>query len=150
MADLTPEGFAKLKNELEELKKVRRPEIAQRLKEAIAFGDLSENAAYHEAKEAQGFLEGRILELERIIRSVKLIEKTSGQDRVETGARVIVSLDDEKMEFQIVGSREADPSQNRISGDSPLGSQLMGKRKGDSGKLKLGNREIKYRILEIK
>jgi transcription elongation factor GreA len=150
MSDLTPEGLEKLKKELEYLKTVKRQEIADRLKQAIAFGDLSENAAYHEAKESQGFLEGRILELDKTIRSAKLIQKNGQQNFVALGSRVRLLINDEETEFEIVGPKEANPLEGRISGESPLGQAILQKRKGETGKVKIGERETKYKILEIK
>ncbi len=148
MSDFTSGGLEKLKQELECLKTSKRKDIAERLKQAIAFGDLSENAAYHEAKEAQGFLEGRILELTEIVREAKVIQKsTSG--RVALGSKVLLEIDNEKQEFEIVGPNEANPIKGRISDVSPLGTELMGKKTGDSGELKTPAGKTKYKILEI-
>lgn len=148
MSDLTPEGLEKLKKELEYLKTTKRKEIAERLKQAIAFGDLSENAAYHEAKEAQGFLEGRILELTETVREAKIIQK-SVSGRVALGSKVLLEVDNEKEEFEIVGPNEANPIKGRISDVSPLGNELMGKKAGDSGELKTPAGKTKYKILKI-
>lgn len=150
MTDLTPEGLTKLKEELEKLKTVGRKDLAQRLKEAISFGDLSENAAYHEAKEAQGFLEGRILELEKNIRSARLIKPTTQNNYVEIGSKFVISLDGESLDLEIVGPKEADPSRGRISSESPLGQTILRKGKGETGKVKVGERETTFKILEIK
>ena len=148
MADFTAEGLEKLKQELEYLKTTKRKEIAERLKQAIAFGDLSENAAYHEAKESQGFLEGRILELTKIIREAKIIQK-SASGRVALGSKVLLEIDNEKQEFEIVGPNEANPIKGRISDNSPLGAELMGKKAGDGGELKTPSGKTKYKVLEI-
>ncbi len=148
MADFTPDGLEKLKKELEYLKTTKRREMAQRLKEAIAFGDLSENAAYHEAKESQGFLEGRIIELQHNIKGAKIIQKNvSGV--INLGAWVLLEIDSEKQKFEIVGPSEADSIQGKISDVSPLGKELMGKRAGESGELKTPTGITKYKILEI-
>jgi len=139
MTDLTSGGLEKLKKELDRLKTAGRTEMAERLKHAISFGDLSENAAYHEAKEAQGFLEGKILELEKIIRSAKVIKETSQKDYVEIGSKILLLLDDQEMELEIVGSNEANPLKGKISGESPLGQTILRKRKGESGEVKIGD-----------
>lgn len=148
MTDFTPEGLEKLKKELEYLKTTKRREIAQRLKEAIAFGDLTENAAYHEAKESQGFLEGRILELQHNIKGAKVIQKNSS-GVVSVGAWVSLEIDDEKQKYEIVGPNEADSIQGKISDASPLGKALIGKRTGERGELKTPTGITKYKILEI-
>lgn len=146
MDEFTLEGLLKLKKELEFLKTAKRKEIAESLKHAIAFGDLKENAAYHEAKESQGFLEGKILELERILRNANVIKKSNG-DTVCLGSRVLFTLDQEQMELEIVGANETDPSKGKISSQSPLGQELMGKRKGQTGQLKTSG--ARYKILEV-
>jgi transcription elongation factor GreA len=148
MADFTPEGLEKLKKELEYLKTTKRKEIAERLKQAIAFGDLSENAAYHEAKESQGFLEGRILELQKNTRGAKVIQK-SASGVINLGAWVSLEIDDEKQKFEIVGPSEADSIQGKISDASPLGKALIGKRAGESGFLETNNRKIKFKIVSV-
>lgn len=148
MTDFTAEGLEKLKKELDYLKTTKRREIAQRLKEAIAFGDLTENAAYHEAKESQGFLEGRILELQKNIKGAKVIQKSSS-GIVSVGAWVSLEIDDEKQKFEIVGPSEADSLQGKISDASPLGKALMGKRAGESGSLEIANRKIKFKIVSV-
>jgi len=150
VTDLTLEGLEKLKKELDFLKNTKRPEIAQRLKEAIAFGDLSENAAYHEAKEAQGFLEGRILELEKVVRSAKIIQKSPQNKYVQLGSSVSLILNGEKTEMEIVGPREANPLEGRISAESPVGQAILGKRKGEKGIVKMGENQTQYQIIEIR
>jgi len=148
---LTPEGLEKLKKELDYLKRVKRKEIAQKLKHAISFGDLSENAAYREAKEAQAFLEGKILELEDIIRSANVFKsKKNGQ--VEIGSRVLIKSNHDKqiLKFKIVGAPETDPLEGKISYESPLGKALFGKHKGAIIKVKTPEGKIQYQILEIK
>ncbi|OHA61968.1 MAG: hypothetical protein A2117_00175 [Candidatus Wildermuthbacteria bacterium GWA2_46_15] len=149
MTDITQKGLEEFKKELGYLKTAKRQEMAERLKHAISFGDLSENAAYHEAKEAQGFLEGKILELEKIIRSAKVIKETSQKDYVEIGSKILLLLDDQEMELEIVGSNEANPLKGKISGESPLGQTILRKRKGESGEVKIGDNKTKYKILEI-
>jgi len=146
---MTGPGFESLKEELRWRQQEERPRIIEAISEARAHGDLSENAAYHEAKEAQGFLEGKILELEKIIRSAKVIKETSQKDYVEIGSKILLLLDDQEMELEIVGSNEANPLKGKISGESPLGQTILRKRKGESGEVKIGDNKTKYKILEI-
>ncbi len=146
---LTPEGLEKIKKELDYLKNVKRKEIAQRLKRTASMGDLSENAAYHEAKEAQGFLEGRILELERLIKEAKVVKKNDRTGWVQIGSTVILSLDHEWEKFKIVGTAEADPLNGKISLDSPLGKALLDKPEGATVTVETPNGKIKYKIVKI-
>ena len=124
---LTPEGMAKLKKELEHLETIGRKEMAKRLKHAASFGDLSENAAYDEAKEAQAFLEGKILELKETIKQAQLVQKKRQVDKVQIGSAVVLTSSNGQEKFQIVGAEEAEPSQGKISYQSPLGKALLGK-----------------------
>ncbi len=131
---LTPEGLLNLENELEDLKVVRRREVAEKIKTALDFGDISENSEYDEAKMEQAQLEERILKLENMIRNASIIdEKSLSTNKVSLGTRVLVKdLEfEEEMEFTIVGSAETDPLEGRISNESPLGSALLGKAPGD-------------------
>src|SRR5215831_7443084 len=128
---LTAEGEAKLKVELAELKGPRRDELAQRLRSAIQMGDLSENADYHKAKEDQGFLEGRIQEVESILRNAVIIEK-SQSDVVNVGSHVTIQEENFEPEtFYVVGAKEADPRNGKISNESPIGSALLNHKAGD-------------------
>src|SRR6185503_16965543 len=128
---LTPEGAAKLKAELTELKGPRREELAQRLRSAIQMGDLSENADYHKAKEDQGFLEGRIQEIEAVLRTAIIVEKTHS-DVVMVGSTVTVQEESFEPEtYYMVGAKEADPRNGKISNESPIGRALMDHRAGD-------------------
>jgi len=145
---LTQEGLKKLKKELAYLKNIKRKEIAQRLKKAISFGDLSENAAYVEAKDAQAFLEGKILELRKIIGSAEIIKKEKS-DKVKIGSIVRVMFEGQEFNFEIVGELEANPLDNKISYKSPLGSALFGQKKGKEININIGDRKIKYKILNI-
>jgi len=146
---LTPEGEAKLKAELEELKGPRREELAQRLRSAIQMGDLSENADYHKAKEDQGFLEGRIQEIEAILRSSVLIEK-KGSDTVTIGSSVTIQEEGFDPEtYDIVGSTEADPRKGKISHASPIGVAIMDKRVGDVAEAQTPGGTIKFKIIKI-
>jgi len=148
---ITKQGLEKLKQELHELKTVKRKEMAQRLKHAISFGDLSENAAYSEAKDAQAFLEGRIAELEQTVKDAVIITAGSSRDTVGVGS--IVTLKNkqsgEEEVFTITGSAEADPLQGKISNDSPLGKTLLGHKKGDTITFELPDGKTDYTILKI-
>jgi transcription elongation factor GreA len=130
---LTPEGHAKLTAELEHLTDVRRPEVARMIREAKDAGDISENSGYDEAKEQQGFVEGRIQEIEDMLRRSQVIENPTSSDIVALGSHVTVEEEGEAPEqFRIVGSAEADPIKGFISNNSPLGAALMGKRVGQT------------------
>src|SRR5512138_762369 len=129
---LTAEGEKKLRAELAELTGPRREELSQRLRSAIQMGDLSENADYHKAKEDQGFLEGRIQEIEAVLRTAVIIEKSKGGDVVNVGSHVTVQEEDFDPEtFYVVGAKEADPRNGRISNESPIGSALLGHKVGE-------------------
>jgi len=145
----TKEGLEKLKKELEYLKTVKRREIAENLRHAASFGDLSENFAYQQAKEEQAFLESRILELEEKIKNAQIIKKKSS-NKVEIGSTVVLSSNGKKEQFQIVGPEEVDPFQGKISYQSPLGKLLLGKAVGQVIEVKSPDRKIKYKILDIK
>ncbi len=149
---LTPEGKAELERELKELLEVRRPELALKLKEAVAEGDLKENADYHDAKEKQAFLEGRIQYLENIIRSAEIISNDGKSDEVRVGSEVTIvedGLDDVEV-YKIVGPAEANPRERKISHESPIGSALLGHRKGDKVRVQTPSGELVFRIKQIK
>ena len=146
---LTPEGAAKLKAELVELTGPRRAELAQRLRSAIQMGDLSENADYHKAKEDQGFLEGRIQEIEAVLRTAIIVEKTRS-DIVTVGSRVTVQEDNYDPEiYYVVGAKEADPRQSKISNESPIGKALMEHKVGEVVEAEAPDGKIKFKILKI-
>ena len=146
---LTPEGEAKLKAELAELTGPRREELSQRLRSAIQMGDLSENADYHKAKEDQGFLEGRIQEIEAALRTAIIIEKSQG-DVVNVGSHVTVQEEDSDPEtFYLVGAKEADPRNGRISNESPIGSSLMNHKVGDVVVAETPGGQIKFKIIKV-
>lgn len=129
---LTAEGASRLQKELDHLVSVERPALAKRLRAAIQEGDLSENADYHKAKEDQAFLEGRIQELQYLLKNATIVERTSGSDVVDIGATVTLQEEDYDPEtFMLVGAKETDPSKGRISNESPVGRALMGKRVGE-------------------
>jgi len=146
---LTPEGETKLRVELEELTGPRREELAKRLRSAIQMGDLSENADYHKAKEDQGFLEGRIQEIEAILRTAVIIEKKHS-DVVTVGSHVTVQEEDFDPEtYYLVGAKEADPRNGRISNESPLGKALMDHKVGDVVEAETPGGRLKFKILKI-
>jgi len=149
---LTPAGKAKLQEELAELKGPQREQIARRLKHAIEMGDLSENADYHAAKEDQGFIEGRIQQIEAILSTATLIEDTDiDTSKVQIGTTVTLQEGNEPEEtFTIVGANEANPRQRKISYESPMGSALMGHKKGETVEVVLPNNNIlEIKILKI-
>jgi len=148
---LTPDGIEKVKVELEMLVKEKRPEIAQRLRAAIEMGDLSENADYISAKEDQGFIEGRILELEHILKNVVAIEETQSREIVEIGSEVVVKEEEFPEEtFSIVGSKEANPGDGRISYESPIGKALLKHKVGDIVRVETPGGAIIFKIMKIK
>ncbi|MBM3125172.1 MAG: transcription elongation factor GreA [Chloroflexi bacterium] len=147
---LTPEGEARFKAELEELKGKKREEISKRLRAAIQMGDLSENADYHKAKEDQAFLEGRIMELEVILRNSVLIEKKVDSEVVGLGSHVTIQeqgMDPET--YHIVGPTEADPRNGKISHESPIGLAIMDKKVGDVTEAQTPGGKIKFKIVRI-
>ncbi|NLV87955.1 MAG: transcription elongation factor GreA [Tissierellia bacterium] len=149
---LTEDGLKKLENELDELKTVRRKEIAERIKQALSFGDISENSEYDQAKNEQAQLEDRISKLEMMLRNAKIIDKDDiSTDKVGIGSRVLVKdLEyEEEMEYTIVGSAEADPYNGRISNESPVGKALLGRKSGDIVDVIVPDGIIKYQILTI-
>lgn len=149
---LTDDGLKKLEQELEELKTVRRQEVAEKIKIALSFGDLSENSEYDEAKNDQAKMEARIVELEAMLQNAKVIdEKDLSTDKVTLGSKVKV-LDieyDEEIEYKIVGSAEADPKQGLISDESPLGKQLLGSSVGDTVTIEAPAGEVRFKIVGI-
>ena len=146
---LTPDGLKKIKEELKFLKEVKRKEIAEKLEISLAFGDLTENAEYHEAKEEQGFIEGRIVELEDLIANAKMISNEAKRDFAQFGSVVLVSSGHEKEKFTLVGTKEANPLEYKISADSPLGKAFINQPKGAEVFVKTPQGMVKYRILEI-
>ncbi len=147
---LTPEGEAKLKAELEELKGPRREELSARLRSAIQMGDLSENADYHKAKEDQGFLEGRIQEIEFLLRNVVTIQTNTSSDMVGVGSHVTIQESNFPEEtYHVVGAREADPRNGRISNESPIGRALMDHKVGDIVEADTPGGKIQFKILKI-
>jgi len=152
---LTPEGLDKLKDEIEHLSTVKRREVAERIKEAREFGDISENSEYDDAKNEQAMLEARIASLEEKLRSASVINAAElDSNVVRVGS--LVSVKDEgsgkSLKYTIVGSTEANPSENRLSNESPVGKGLLGRKKGDAVKVTLPNgkvRELKITKIEV-
>lgn len=148
---LTAEGAEELRRELDNLIKVRRPDLAQKLKEAVAQGDLKENADYHDAKEQQAFVEGRITYLENILRSSVIINNTGKKGIVNVGSQVTIVEDgyDDEETYTIVGAAEANPSLGKISNESPIGAALLGCKQGDKVRVKTPGGEAIFKIKRI-
>lgn len=149
---LTKDGLEKLELELETLKTVRRKEVADRIKQAIGFGDLSENSEYDDAKNEQAFIEGRILQLEAMLTNVTVIEDVEAQEGIVTLGSTVTVKDlefDEEEEYKLVGTVEADPMNNRISNESPVGSKIMGHKVGDIVDVEVPSGIIKYEIMAV-
>lgn len=146
---LTPDGLVKLKKELDELKKVRRPAVIERLKVARALGDLSENSEYDDARNDQSFVEGRIEELEEMIKHAKIIDKKHGNGSINLGNIIEVEIDGDKEKYELVSSIEADPASGKLSADSPIGKALLGKNKGDIALVNAPAGQLKYKILSV-
>ena len=148
---LTNEGFLEIEEELNHLKEVKRPEVIKALKDARALGDLSENADYDAARNEQAQVEGRIKELEILLEKAELIENKK-TDKVELGATVKIKYDDDDdtEEYRIVGSKEADPSNNKISNESPLAKAVMGHKAGEVCTVESPNGNYSVEIVEIK
>lgn len=148
---LTAEGLKKLEEELAHYKSVRRIEVAQRIKTAIEYGDISENSEYDDAKNEQAFIEGHIIELENKINTAKIIDEKSRKNVVSVGSKVKL-LDEEfneELDYVIVGSSEADPFNNRISNESPVGSAILGKKKGATVEVNTPDGVATFKILAI-
>jgi transcription elongation factor GreA len=148
---LTSEGIQNIKAELSHLKNTVRVDLAQRLRAAIQMGDLSENADYIAAKEEQGFIEGRILELEITLKKAQVIEESQGSDDIiSIGSKVVVREGDSPEEtFHIIGSKEADPQNGKISYESPIGKALLGHKTGDLVRVETPDGSIDFTILSI-
>lgn len=150
---MTAEGVKKLEDELEYLKTTKRREITEKIKVALSYGDLSENSEYDEAKNEQAFVEGRIVQIENMLRNANVVDESEiPKDVVSVGSIVKVKdYDfDEEIDFHIVGSAEADPMENKISNESPVGSALMGRKVGDVVEVAIPDGMSKYEILEVK
>ena len=149
---LTFEGLKKLEEEVEYLKTVKRKEVAERIKVALGFGDLSENSEYDEAKNEQAQVEMKIMELENKLRNVKIIDEDDIETKTVQVGNVVQVLDvefDEKVEYKIVGSTEADIAENKISNESPIGSALLGKKKNEVVDVETPGGMLQFKILKI-
>lgn len=145
---ITQQGLDELKKELNHLKTNKTREIAELIRKTASFGDLKENFAYHDAKEKQAFLQGKILELQERINSAQIIEsKKTG--KVQIGSKVLISLNSEEEKIEIVGSGQADPLKGKISCDSPLGKAIMDKSLNEEIKVQIGNNILNCKILKI-
>ncbi len=146
---LTKERLEELKIESERLKKEARKEVAERLKRAKEYGDLSENAEYSEAKEEQARVESRIFELDNVLRNASIIKKSDGKDIIQIGSTIEVKKNSKVLTYTIVGSNEAKPEANLISNESPLGKAFLGKKKGDIVVIETPSGKVEYKIMKI-
>lgn len=150
---MTYEGVKKLEEELEYLKTVKRKEITEKIKVALGYGDLSENSEYDEAKNDQAFTEGRILQLENMLKNAVVVDESELPNDVVSVGTIVKVKDydfDEEVEYSIVGSAEADPMNFKISNESPVGSALLGKKVGDVVEVAVPSGVSKFEVLEIR
>ncbi len=148
---ITREGYNKLKEELDFLSTIKRKEIAERIERAKELGDLSENAEYSEAKDAQALNEGRILELSATLKNVTVVDSlVDGRGKIDMGSKVRVLAGGKEKEYEIVSFNEADPLSGKISNESPLGMAFLGKKKGEEVIAETPKGEIKYKIIDFK
>jgi len=149
---LTYDGLNKLEKELEYLKTVRRREVAERIKQALEFGDISENSEYEDAKNEQGFIEGRILSIEKMLRNARVLDdREVATDKISLGSQVMLKdlENGEDLQYTIVSSAEADPAARKISDESPVGRALLGKKAGEEVEVTAPAGIIRYRIENI-
>lgn len=149
---MTEDGLKKYEAELEELKTVKRREVSEKIKVALSFGDLSENSEYDEAKNEQAMVEARILELEGILKNVQIINESElSTDAIHIGSKLVLRDVDlnEEATYQIVGSKEANPLENRISDESPVGKALLGHKAGDHVEIETPGGMVSYDVIEI-
>ena len=149
---LTEEGLKKVQEELHYLKRVKRKEIAEKIRNAVTFGEIAENAEYNVAKNEQAFIEGKVLALEKIIENYELIDKEENPDCVLLGSEVLIKDMKSKKEckYTILDYVESEPDCGKISISSPIGKALLGKRKGDIVEIRVPAGHIKYKVLDIK
>jgi len=147
---LTKQGLEKIKEELEYLKKAKMPEVIERIARAKELGDLSENAEYQDAKDEQGFIAGRIVELENLINKSEIIEEGGSKGIVSVGCTIKIRCEKKDLEYTIVGSNEANPSVGLISNESPLGRAFLGRKAGEKVKVMIPRGEMDCEIIEIK
>ena len=146
---LTEEGLVKLKKELESLINIKRKEVIERIQEAVAHGDLSENADYAQAKEEQAFIEGRIQELEEIIKNAEIIKSNGDRHMVSIGGTVKLRANGQEKIYTIVGSNEANPAEGKISNESLVGQKLLGAKVADKVEIETPAGKKSYEVLEI-
>jgi len=149
---LTVNGLKKLENELDELKSVKRREVAERIKQAIEFGDITENSEYEDAKNEQAFIEGRILTLEKTLRNARIIDDENlNTESVSIGSTVLLKdlESGDEVKYTIVGSVEADPGANKISNESPVGKAILGLPRGSIVEVKVPAGQSRYQIMDI-
>jgi transcription elongation factor GreA len=150
---LTQDGLKKYEEELETLKSVKRREVAERIKIAIGYGDISENSEYEDAKNEQAFIEGRIITLEKMLRNARIINSDEVDvDAVSVGCTVTVEDLEfgDHVDYAIVGTAESNPSENKISNESPLGKAMLGKKKGTVVEVNVPAGNIQYKIVDIR
>ncbi len=146
---ITKEGLKKLQEELYGLKNVKRKEVAERIEAAKELGDLSENAEYAEAKDEQAFVEGRVVELEHVLRHATIIRETKADGVVKVGSKIKIKDDKFVREYKIVGSEEANPLAGLISNESPIGRAFLGKKIGETVEIEVPMGVVRYEIVEI-
>ncbi len=146
---LTKEGLKKLQDEVKILKDERRKEVIERIQEAVAHGDLSENADYAQAKEEQAFIEGRILEIEEMIKNAEIIEHNGNHNIVSIGSTVTLKINDREVTYTIVGSNEANPAAGKISNESLVGRALLGAKSGQVVFVETPSGKTEYAIVSI-
>jgi transcription elongation factor GreA len=150
---LTQDGLKKLEDELDNLKSVKRREVAERIKVAIGYGDISENSEYEDAKNEQAFIEGRIITLEKMLRNARIISNEDVDIETVSIGSIVTLKDlefDEIVEYSIVGTAESNPLQNKISNESPVGRAILGKKKGATVDVNVPAGIIQYQIIDIK
>lgn len=147
---LTKQGFDNLQKEHQELLKKKRPTAVERLQKARAMGDLSENSEYTAAKEELAFVEGRIQEIEELLKNVEIVKNYNRRTNVDLGVKVTVEVNGKQESFEIVGEFEADPLNKKLSHTSPIGKALVGKKVGDLVEVEVPAGKIKYKIVDIK
>ncbi len=146
---ISQEGYNKLKEELERRINIKRPEIAAQIEASKELGDLSENAEYHQIKDEQAFNEGRIAELSSLLKNLTVVTNRDSKEKVGMGSIVTIKVNGEERKYTIVSFNEADPGENKISNESPLGKAFLNKRVGDKVNVATPRGEMEYEILEI-
>lgn len=146
---LTQSGIDHLKTELKDLKETKRPEIIERIKRAKEFGDLSENAEYQSAKEDQSFIEGRVQEIEAILKVAKIVEKGHDTSIIGLGSKVSIDIEGDATDYEVVGPTEGNLEQGKLSNESPVGRSLLGHKKGDKVIVAAPGGDVEYNIVNV-